>query len=84
MLAGFVRDIFNFQICNYFKIKYLTTTFFTNPMKSIEKIKKMLQHKEILSVRQTTSIKGGDGTTTTTALDDNKRPERPGGGVSTH
>jgi hypothetical protein len=83
MLAGFVRDIFNFQICNYLKIKYLTTTFFiTNPMKSIETIKKMLQHKEILSVRQTLLIKGGDDATT--ALDDNKRPERPGGGVSTH
>jgi hypothetical protein len=51
-------------------------------MKSIETIKKMLQHKEILTVRQTLLIKGGDDTTT--ALDDNKRPERPGGGVSTH
>lgn len=83
MLAGFVRDIFKFQICNCLKIKYLTTTtFFTNPMKLIETIKKMLQHKEILTVRQAILIKGGDDTTT--ALDDNKRPERPGGGVSTH
>jgi hypothetical protein len=83
MLAAFVRGIFNYLICNYLKIKYLTTTiFFTNPMKAIETIKKMLQRKEILTVRQTLLIKGGDDTTT--ALDDNKRPERPGGGVSTH
>jgi hypothetical protein len=83
MLAAFVHGIFNYLICNCLKIKYLTTTiFFTNPMKSIETIKKMLQHKEILTVRQTLLVKGGDDTTT--ALDDNKRPERPGGGVSTH
>jgi hypothetical protein len=51
-------------------------------MKAIETIKKMLQYKEILSVRQTLLVKGGDDSITT--LDDNKRPERPGGGVSTH
>jgi hypothetical protein len=52
-------------------------------MKSIETIKKMLQRKELLTVRQTPLIKGG-GDDITTILDDNKRPERPGGGVSTH
>ena len=63
-------------------------------MSKLLKFRQFLAPQEQLSSEALRKIRGGSGETTvttttttttlTTALDDNKRPERPGGGVSTH
>lgn len=50
-------------------------------MKKLDNVKKVLAAHEVLSIAATVQIKGGDGGT---ATEDEKRRERPGGGITTN
>jgi hypothetical protein len=49
-------------------------------MRNLEEIRSAMLEKEILTVAQTSKIKGGAAD----SADDEKRRPRPGGGVDTH
>jgi hypothetical protein len=49
-------------------------------MKKLEEVKNALTANELLSTSATSGIKGG----TSDATDDEKRRQRPGGGISTN
>jgi hypothetical protein len=49
-------------------------------MKRLEEIRNAMLEKEILTIAQTSKIKGGSAD----ATEDEKRRARPGGGVGTH
>ena len=51
-------------------------------MKSITEIKALMANKNLLTPNQMVNVKGGTDTSTSATTDD-KRRERPGGGVST-
>lgn len=50
-------------------------------MKKLTDVKNALAENELLSIPATCYIKGGDGGT---ATEDEKRRQRPGGGISTN
>ncbi len=50
-------------------------------MKKLNDVKNALAANELLSIAATAYIKGGDGGT---ATEDEKRRERPGGGITTN
>jgi hypothetical protein len=50
-------------------------------MKKLTDVKNALAENELLSIAATAQLKGGDGGT---ATEDEKRRQRPGGGISTN
>jgi hypothetical protein len=50
-------------------------------MRKLDDVRNALAANELLSIMATSHIKGGDGGT---ATDDEKRRQRPGGGISTN